>query len=413
MPEPSFRRASARRLLSITACVAAVAGLSLTAVSASAAEPTTAIPHSKPAWVAKAAKSGTPATTATTSLRVYLAPKGGIDALKADALAVSTPGSATYRHFITPAQYRARYAPSTATVQSVETYLRSAGLTVTGVEASNRWISLTGDVATAQKAFHTTIGRFKHNGRTVQAPAAALSLPSSIASLVSTVTGLDTTPRLVKPTAATPVPPGAGFRNARPCSIDYGQVAAKYKADFKTPLPKFQGKTIPYSPCGYTGPQLRAAYEGSTTLDGSGVTVAITDAYASPTIAADANTYASNHGDGGYAGGQLTQVTPAAKKYTDTDTLRRVRLVRRGDARRRGRARHGSGCEHPLLRRDELQRQRPPDRAGERRGRQQGEPRLQLVGRRRGGRVGRLDQRVRAGVPPGHHAGHLLPVQLR
>ena len=198
MPEPSFRRASARRLLSITACVAAVAGLSLTAVSASAAEPTTAIPHSKPAWVAKAAKSGTPATTATTSLRVYLAPKGGIDALKADALAVSTPGSATYRHFITPAQYRARYAPSTATVQSVETYLRSAGLTVTGVEASNRWISLTGDVATAQKAFHTTIGRFKHNGRTVQAPAAALSLPSSIASLVSTVTGLDTTPRLVE-----------------------------------------------------------------------------------------------------------------------------------------------------------------------------------------------------------------------
>ncbi|HEY8318943.1 MAG TPA: S53 family peptidase [Amnibacterium sp.] len=317
MPEPSFRRASARRLLSITACVAAVAGLSLTAVSASAAEPNTAIPNSKPSWVAKATKVGTPAGTATTSVRVYLAPKGGLAALKADALAVSTPGSATYGHFITPAQYRARYAPSAATVHSVEAYLRAAGLKVTGVEASNRYISLTGDVAAAQKAFHTTIGRFKHNGKTVQAPTAALSLPSSISSLVSTVTGLDTTPRLVKPTAPTPVSPGAGFRNARPCSTDYGQVAAKYQADFKTPLPKFHGKTLPYAVCGYTGPQLRAAYEGATALDGSGVTVAITDAYASPTIAKDANRYATEHGDGAYTSGQLTQVTPPANKYTD------------------------------------------------------------------------------------------------
>ncbi|MDT4929764.1 MAG: hypothetical protein QOF92_2631, partial [Pseudonocardiales bacterium] len=44
----------------------------------------------------------------------------------------------------------------------------------------------------------------------------------------------------------------------------------------------------------------------------SGVTVAITDAYASPSIASDAQTYAVNHGDGGYAAGQLTQATHGA-----------------------------------------------------------------------------------------------------
>jgi subtilase family serine protease len=304
-------RPGARRLLSITAAVAAVAGLSLTAMPANADEPTKPIPHSKPAWLDTATQLGTAASSAATTAKVYLAPNGGVDALKAAALAVSTPGSPTYRSFLTPAQYRARYAPTVSAVQSVETYLRGAGLTVTGVESSNRYISVSGDVAATQKAFHAPIARYRHSGRTVQAPTTTLALPASIAALVTTVTGLDTTPHIVKPASSTPAPPPAGYRNARPCSTSYGQVAAKLQADFKTPLPKFQGKTVPYAVCGYTGPQFRAAYEGATTLDGTGVTVGITDAYAAPTIASDANRYAVNHGDGAYARGQLTQVTPS------------------------------------------------------------------------------------------------------
>ncbi len=120
------------------------------------------------------------------------------------------------------------------------------------------------------------------------------------------MTGLDTTPHKVTHTA----PPPAGFRNARPCSAYYGQVSANYQADGKTPLPKFKAKTLPYAACGYTGTQFRAAYEGNSALDGSGVTVAITDAYASPTIAEDANTYAQAHGDGAYRTGQLVQSVP-------------------------------------------------------------------------------------------------------
>ena len=128
----------------------------------------------------------------------------------------------------------------------------------------------------------------------MQAPASALTVPAALASSVLTITGIDTTTHLVRPNKATHVaaPPPAGFRNARPCSRYFGQVLAKFQADFHTPLPTFNGKTLPYAPCGYTGPQFRAAYEGNTTLDGTGVTVAITDAYAAPTIASDANTYA-------------------------------------------------------------------------------------------------------------------------
>jgi hypothetical protein len=54
---------------------------------------------------------------------VYLVPKGGLAAQAAAIAAVSTPGSAQYRHFLTSAQYQARYEPATATVAAVSAWL--------------------------------------------------------------------------------------------------------------------------------------------------------------------------------------------------------------------------------------------------------------------------------------------------
>ena len=56
---------------------------------------------------------------------------------------------------------------------------------------------------------------------------------------------------------------------------------------------------MPYAPCGYTPRQLRSAY-GLTPVvnsgtDGTGATVAIIDAFASPTIFEDASEYARRH----------------------------------------------------------------------------------------------------------------------
>ncbi len=109
-----------------------------------------------------------------------------------------------------------------------------------------------------------TLRKFRHRGQVVQANTDAVALPADIASSVLTVTGLDTTPNLVKHAA----PPPAGFRNGRPCSRYYGQVSAKYQEDFKTPLPAFKGQTLPYAVCGYTGPQFRSAYENNSNLTG-------------------------------------------------------------------------------------------------------------------------------------------------
>jgi len=294
--------------------VSALAAGCLAAAPGAGAQPSRhAVANSKPTWLPRASHLGAAPKSAPVQLRVYLAPNGGQDALKAAVDAVSTPSSPEYRQFLSTAAYNRLFAPTSAAVTNVTSWLKGSGLSVTGVEAHNRYISVTGSVAAAQKAFGVSIQRYQHDGQSVTAPSSVASVPAGVAGSVLSVSGLDSTVKKVAHTAKA-APPPPGFVNARPCSLSYGQVQAKYQADFHTPLPKYNGKVIPYSPCGYTGPQFRSAYEGDTDLDGTGVTVAITDAYAAPTIAKDAQTYAANHGDAAYAPGQLTQSVP--KKFT-------------------------------------------------------------------------------------------------
>ncbi|MFL6101049.1 MAG: protease pro-enzyme activation domain-containing protein [Actinomycetales bacterium] len=298
-----------RRTIGISVIATAAMTVAGVSTAAGAANPPAkrAVPNSKPAWTAHAKNLGHASSSGRVSLRVYLAPNGGLDALKAAVASVSDPKSSNYRTFMSAAQYHAAYDPSTSTLAGVRSWLTSNGLKVTGVEASRRYVSVSGSVAAAEKAFGANIDRYSHNGQSVQANSSALTVPASLGASVLTVTGVDTTPHVVQHASTPQAPPPAGFRNGRPCSITYGQLAASN-------LPAFKGKTLPYAVCGYTGPQYRAAYEDnlSAGLDGSGVTVAITDAYAAPTIVGDSNKYATRHGDGAYAPGQFSQVKPGS-----------------------------------------------------------------------------------------------------
>ncbi|HEY3717183.1 MAG TPA: S53 family peptidase [Jatrophihabitantaceae bacterium] len=309
-----MEKRTAVRVATSALAVSALAVGCLAAAPGAGAQPSRhAVANSKPTWLPRASHLGAAPKSAPVQLRVYLAPNGGQDAVQAAVRAVSTPSSPAYRQFLSPAAYDRLFAPTSAAVTNVTSWLKGSGLSVTGVEAHNRYISVTGSVAAAQKAFGVSIQRYQHDGQSVTAPSSVASVPAGVAGSVLSVSGLDSTVKKVAHTAKA-APPPPGFVNARPCSLSYGQVQAKYQADFHTPLPKYNGKVIPYSPCGYTGPQFRSAYEGDTDLDGTGVTVAITDAYAAPTIAKDAKTYAANHGDAAYAPGQLTQSVP--KKFT-------------------------------------------------------------------------------------------------
>lgn len=285
--------------------VAAVAIITGSLGSARAASGRKSIPNTQPAWLNHATNQGHAAPGAAVDARIYLTPNGGMAQLKQFAVAVSTPGSKQFHQFLTPSQYFQRFGTTSATVSAVKSWLTGAGLKITGVEAHNRWLDVGGTVAQAEAAFGVKIDKYTHSGLSVQAPTSALSAPAGVASSVLAVAGVDTTPQYVTPASQKPAPPEPGFRNASPCSTYYGEKLA-------TTVPQFNGKTLPYAPCGYTGTQFRSAYEGSTALDGTGVTVAITDAYASPNIASDAATYAAHNGDSAYKPGQFSQSLPGS-----------------------------------------------------------------------------------------------------
>jgi subtilase family serine protease len=150
------------------------------------------------------------------------------------------------------------------------------------------------------------LNEYSVNGLTLRAPSSDLTVPAGLASDVAGVLGIDQSMALAQPLnrADTNAPPSAGFRNAPPCSRYWAEVMA-------TTLPPYDTQTLPYAPCGYTPPQLREAYGADQAgADGSGVTVAVIDAYASPTIEADVNHYiANNDPSNPLKPGQFTQVT--------------------------------------------------------------------------------------------------------
>jgi hypothetical protein len=95
-------------------------------------------------------------------------------------------------------------------------------------------------------------------------------------------------------------PPSPAFVNAPPCSTSWDEKLAADENGDPTVPPAYGQQLLPYATCGYTPSQLQGAYGTKSAiaggLDGHGQTVAIVDAFASPTIAGDANQYASLHG---------------------------------------------------------------------------------------------------------------------
>ncbi|MEU9917242.1 S53 family peptidase [Streptomyces sp. NPDC051001] len=261
----------------------------------------------RPAWATAKADKGATADSSQVSARVYLA---GRDAtgLAAYAKSVSDPASASYGKYLSAQQAQARFGATKAQVAAVKSWLASAGLKVTGV--TRHYVSVSGDVAAAEKAFGTQLHNYAKGSKTYRAPSRTASAPESLNGAVLTVTGLDNAPHRASHKDQLPGP-GAVFKNSGPFSSYYGSKTA-------STLPDAYGGKIPYAVKGYTGKQLRAAY-GAGSYTGKGVRVAITDAFASPTIAFDAQTYAKKHGDPAWKTGQLSQVLPKNYRYTGAD----------------------------------------------------------------------------------------------
>ena len=288
----------------------AIAAAGATAATATAATTPTgparaAIAGTKPAWVTakdqvRSATARAVASRGTVTANVYLAGRNP-SGLTAFSSAVSTPGNALYGHYLTARQTMARFGPSKAEITAVEGWLTGSGLAVTKVsDKVGGYVEVRGSLAAAASAFGVTFGAYREDGVTVRAPQQTASAPAGLAADVLDVSGLDTARHLVKPDDTLPPPP-QNYWTAGPCSTYYGQKIAFAE-------PTAYGVSQPYTNCGYTPRQIRGAYGVTQSgMTGKGQTVAVVDAYASPTMLSDANQYAQATGDRPFAPGQYTQ----------------------------------------------------------------------------------------------------------
>jgi len=308
------------RLLGGSALLTALAlagGGALAAPSNAAAPPRTTVGGSIPAWAKSSAFTKKAPASDSVNIRVYLGWQSSADAAKT-ALAVSTPGSSSYGKYLTPAQFRQRFAPKQADVTAVQQFLRGAGFSVVETATNNRYIAAEGTVAQAQAAFGTTLGEYTVQGRTLRAPQSAVSVPASIGASVESVVGLDQGAALLAPTRSVGNSPkqnhgapGVGFRAGRPCSLWFGEKTVS------TPNIRVYGSTTkPLAPCGYTPAQVRGLYGLTANDTGAGQTVAFVGANASPTLKKDVTTYSRLHG---LPDPSITEdVPPGVYKHPDT-----------------------------------------------------------------------------------------------
>jgi subtilase family serine protease len=343
-----MHRALKRALLAST--TAAALSPAVAAVPANAAPTARAtLDGSVPAWAQPARDQGAIDPGGTMSIKVYLPLRDQGDAA-AQVRAVSDPASAQYGQYLSPADFRSRYAPTDADVAAVSDFLTGAGLKVGAVPDNHHSVAATGTVAQVEQAFGVDVHRYAYRGKFLNAPTGALSVPSSLAGKVLAVSGVDQSGALIHPSTAgsrgddasllptapdapaqeaprapqslsrsKPAAPGPPvFVNAPPCSTYFGEKIAK-------DLPKAFGAKQPYAPCGYTPAQFQGAYGVDQAvakgLDGRGITVAITDAYAAPTILSDANTYATAHGQQAFGAGQFSQLLPDSFQYGADDQV--------------------------------------------------------------------------------------------
>jgi subtilase family serine protease len=278
---------------------------------------------SMPTWARSAHATGNASASATLDVDVVLPLRGG-NAAELLAAAVSNPKSKTYGQYETAAQFNAKFAPTSASISKVKSYLSSQGLHITEVAAGNRWITVSGTVSQLDKAFGVTLKNYSYKGSHI-APTANATLPADIAPLVSGITGLDNASLIhITNTKKPAMPTVSGVNPSATAAVGSGKIlgsapdcdGSAYWAQNRVAVPVAYGKTtLPTYICGYYPQQIRTAYGTADAIKagvtGKGVTVAIIDAYANPNMLSDANAFSKFVGIPGFKPGQYTEAGTA------------------------------------------------------------------------------------------------------
>jgi subtilase family serine protease len=259
-----------------------------------------------------AAQPATGAVPASSKLTIELWLKPQTAAAQAYANAVSTPGSALFKHYLSPAAYTARFGATAQEAKSVEAWLTSKGFSGVSTDSGRDYVQATAAVSTIDSALKVQLDYYRSTATVnagkyrLRANNRAVSLPASVAASVEGVTGLDNAApvRTYNRPAAPAVPKSASAKKpiSFPCSQWYGQHYVTNR------LPRQYGTTsFPTILCGYTADQLRSAYGYNRHNIGKGVTVALVEIGLTPDMFLTLQDYAkANHIQ-----------SPAASRYAE------------------------------------------------------------------------------------------------
>jgi subtilase family serine protease len=316
--------------------IAAAVALGATAATAA----TTTVPGNVASWVKSGKLTGAAPASKSVTIAVHLALTNAA-ALKRLVAEVSNPKSAAYGRYLTPEQFAERFAPAAADVNQVKALLEHAGMKNVTVGPHGVYVTAVATVAQLRTAFGVNQNVYSFAGRSLRANTQLPTIPASLAGKVVYIEGLDDTSMLrtpmhrsvvegahlapsaaksASPAAITPPPVAAG--NPSPfCNHAYG--ASTIVATLSTAADVY-GAAIPWLGCGYTPAQIEEAYGLAwVKYNGGGVTVAITDAYASPTLFDDLQAYSERYRlPAVKTGVNFRQIIPAGEySIPEADTL--------------------------------------------------------------------------------------------
>ncbi len=195
----------------------------------------------------------------------------GLTAFLAD---IYNPASASYRHFLTPAEFTAAFGPTQADYDAAVAYLTANGLTVTGGSRDGMDIQASGSVNAIETAFRVNLLTYKHptEDRTFYSP--DVEPTSGLGFNLWHVSGLD------------------NFSTPRPLVENVNDYAA---AKHMNPENVVSHATTGSGPsASFLGSDMRAAYYGSGALTGAGQSLGLLEYLG--TDLADLNTYYANVG---------------------------------------------------------------------------------------------------------------------
>ncbi len=299
-------------------CVLATVAAPLAPLAPVAAAPAVPLAGAVPSWAAPSARVGSVAPGESVAFQVVL-PWRDPAAAHAVALRVSDPAAPSYGRHLTPAQWRARFAPSVATVTTVTALLRSNGLEVGAVPANRMVVPARGSAAAVGRAIGVTFGRYAVAGLALRAPDGAPRLPASGARVVAGVRGLDQGAALLRAGADDPPPPlptepATPADVTPPNAVVYGAPCSAYagKTTMKG-VPRYEREKQPAVACATTPQALRAAYGVTSWLkkkvDGTGQTIVMVGSHAIKPLPSDVDTWSKRHGVARLRPDQLRQVS--------------------------------------------------------------------------------------------------------